>query len=239
MISAGYRAFLTAVRDEPGVRYHTSDHDFGTHAVTFRTRTCWGQPMPEVIDLVHNSRIDSSPVPLGRGASMTFLHADAHHSSMNENSIVVRLDLGDIRILLTGDAEAGGRSAPSNAPATSSIEGTLIVCCAGDLAADVLVVGHHGSMTSSRTAFLDAIGADTYVVSSGPMQYGSVVLPDNVVITELESRGMVFRTDLDDTACATDTDKVGPDNDDEAGGCDNVRITITGGATVVAEYVQP
>ncbi len=195
--------------------------------------------MPEVIDLVHNSRIDSNPVPLGQGASMMFLHAASHHSSMNENSIVVRLDLGDTRILLTGDAEAGGRSAPSNAPATNSIEGTLIDCCAGDLAADVLVVGHHGSMTSSRTAFLDAIGADTYVVSSGPMQYGSVVLPDDVVITELESRGMVFRTDLDDTACATDTDKVGPDDDDEAGGCDNVRITITGGATVAAQYIRP
>lgn len=28
--------------------------------------------------------------------------------------------------------------------------------------------GHHGSLTSSRTAFLDAVGAKIFVTSSGP-----------------------------------------------------------------------
>ena len=42
--------------------------------------------------------------------------------------------------------------------------------------------------TSSRTAFLDAVGATTFIVSAGPTRYGSVVLPDQEVI---ESRGQL------------------------------------------------
>ena len=38
---------------------------------------------------------------------MRFLHADgASHSDPNENSLMVRLDLGTTRVLLMGDAEA-------------------------------------------------------------------------------------------------------------------------------------
>jgi hypothetical protein len=83
-----------------------------------------------------------------------------------------------------------------------------------------------GSRTSSRQAFLDAVGASTFVVSSGPVRYGSVVLPDADVITELTGRGQVFRTDLADEACRVNPAKIGPDADDKAGGCDNIRITI-------------
>lgn len=130
-----------------------------------------------------------------------------------------------------GDAEAGGRKPPSTAPSATSIEGELLACCTGDLAANVLIAGHHGSMTSSRKALLDAVSPTISVVSSGPRKYGTnpgVVLPDMEIITELKGRGQVFRTDMDDAACATNPKKVGPDNDGQAGGCDNVRITITG-----------
>jgi len=54
------------------------------------------------------------------------------------------------------------------------------------------------------------------------------VLPDEEIIPELEAHGQVFRTDLDDTACAVKPAKVGPDSDGQPGGCDNVRLTITG-----------
>jgi competence protein ComEC len=94
------------------------------------------------------------------------------------------------------------------------------------LAARVMVVGHHGSKTSSRQAFLNAVGASVFVVSSGPTKYGSVTLPDQEVITELSSRGQVFRTDTNDQACAMNPAKIGPDNDGHAGGCDNIRIVI-------------
>lgn len=224
----GYRAFLSAVRDEPGVAYHTATQDAGTGSQPFVAKTCYGQALPaETLQVVHASRIDQTPVTLGQGSSMTFLYADgARHSSANENSLVVRLDIGATRILLMGDAEAGGRKHPSTAPAPQSIEGALLACCAADLAANILVVGHHGSMTSSRTAFLNAVAATTFVVSSGPMLYGSVTLPDTTVINALSARGQIFRTDTNDQGCRLNPAKIGTDADNRAGGCDNIRILI-------------
>jgi beta-lactamase superfamily II metal-dependent hydrolase len=158
---------------------------------------------------------------------MTVLRADATpFSNVNDNSLVVRLDLGTTSVLLMGDAEAGGRADPSVGPTIDSPKGSLLACCAAELEAQVLVVGHHGSETSSRQAFLNAVGASTFIVSSGPMKYGTVTLPDQVVITELESRGQVFRTDTDDSACKINPAKIGPDADGRAGGCDNIRVVI-------------
>ncbi|HYJ78633.1 MAG TPA: MBL fold metallo-hydrolase, partial [Longimicrobiaceae bacterium] len=207
----GYRAFLTAVRDEPGVQYHNALQDLGTRTYSFAAKTCYGQPQPAaVLTLTQASRITLAPVALGAGASMSILYADGSlHSNPNENSVVVRLDLGDRRVLLMGDADAGGRELPSEPPTATSIEGALVACCAGALGADVLVVGHHGSMTSSRQAFLNAVGATVFVVSSGPMRYGTVTLPDPAVIAELTARGQVLRTDVDDAACALNPAKIG------------------------------
>lgn len=125
-----------------------------------------------------------------------------------------------------GDAEAGGRQSPSVPPTSSSIEGTLLACCLQGLAADVLIVGHHGSRTSSRTAFLNGVMASTFVVSSGPTKYQTVVLPDGDVIAELGLRGQLFRTDVNDTACRTATTKTGPDGDQRPGGCTNIRVSV-------------
>jgi competence protein ComEC len=237
----GYRAFLTAVRDEVGLQYHNALQAFGFRDYPFVAKTCYGQALPaEQIRLNQASRINSGDtIPLGLGATMTILHADgAHHGSPNENSLVVRLDLGATRVLLMGDAEAGGRQSPSVPPAPDSIEGVLVACCTSDLASQVLIVGHHGSRTSSRTAFLDAVGASLFVVSSGPMQYGSVTLPDADVIAELTARGTVFRTDTADAACTTNPAKIGPDADGRAGGCHNVRIVIGGTPAVQASVFQ-
>jgi hypothetical protein len=101
----------------------------------------------------------------------------------------------------------------------------------------VLVVGHHGSRTSSRSAFLDAIGASVFIVSSGPTKYSSVTLPDSDVVAELVQRGAVFRTDDDDTACATNGTKIGPDADGQPGGCNNIRVMM--GPDVRAEVFMP
>ena len=179
------------------------------------------------MQLEHGSRIDETPIALGQHASMRFLHANGTaHSSANENSLVVRLDLGTSRVLLVGDAEAGGRKPPTTPPSAQSIEGVLVTCCASELSAQVLVVGHHGSRTSSRTAFLDAIGASVFIVSSGPTKYNSVTLPDLDVVAELSQRGVVFRTDDADAACAANEAKIGPDADGQPGGCTNIRVAI-------------
>jgi hypothetical protein len=121
-------------------------------------------------------------------------------------------------------------------PLAGSIEQVLVTCCASELAAQVMIAGHHGSRTSSRRALLDAVGASVFVVSSGPTKYGSVVLPDDDIISELQSRGQVLRTDTNDAACAVNPSKIGPDNDGHAGGCDNIRLVI-GGTPVVQTTV--
>ena len=219
----GYCRFLKKVAAEPGVLYHDAIASNATRTVNFEGSRCSG-----TVTLRQAERMPATPVRLGANAAMSFLYRDASaHSDPNENTVVVRLDLGGGRVLLAGDAEGGGRQPPSALPQPQSIEGQLLACCAAGLKADVLVVGHHGSLTSSRKAFLNAVGASIFVISSGPHPYRRVVLPDDAVVQELDGRGQTFRTDRDDEACAAREEKVGPDADESPGGCDNVVVTIS------------
>jgi competence protein ComEC len=235
--TCGYRAFLQAIVNEDGVAYHDALGEGGTRAVSFPKGRCANVNVAAVtVTLQQSSRIVRGPVTLGPGARMTFLYIDGSmHPDPNENSLVVRLDLGPVRILLTGDAEAGERRDPTAAPDAGSIEAALLACCLADLRAKILIAGHHGSKTSSRVSFLDAVDADIFVISSGPMRYGSVTLPDPEVRDQFLARGELWRTDLDDPACGANPAKIGRDADGQAGGCDNVLITITG-ATATAAY---
>lgn len=126
-----------------------------------------------------------------------------------------------------GDAQAGVRALPSAAVTNNSVEGKLLACCSADLRANILIVGHHGSKTSSRSVFSNAVAANSFVISSGPNKYGDDTLPDVEIVQELERRGKLFRTDLDDQKCKTNFSKIGPDNDGEPGGCDNIRIVLS------------
>ena len=234
----GYRNFLLAVAAEASVSYHTATHDEGSEDVDLNAKNCYGVAQPQqTVRLSHGQRIGPEPIALGQNASMTFLYADGSpHSSFNENSLVVRLDLGSHRVLFMGDGEAGGRKSPSKIPSGDSIEGKLLVCCAAEIKADVLVVGHHGSKTSSRAKFLAGVGAKYFVISAGPTKYGSVVLPDQEIVDEDEALGQVFRTDIEDDACAESSAKVGPDDDQKAGGCDNILMAIPSAGPITAAY---
>ena len=234
----GYRNFLFAIAADTGVDYHTATFDEGNEAVPIKAARCYGVDQPDqTLTLKHGKRIGHDPIALGQGAVMTVLYADGSpHASFNENSLVVRLDLGSRRILLMGDAEAGGRQSPTVAPTNASIEGKLLACCAADIKADLLIVGHHGSKTSSRKAFIDQVGARVFVISAGPTKYASVVLPDAEIVDELEALGQTFRTDLNDDTCGDSASKVGPDSDGKAGGCDNVLLTISPAGVVSADY---
>jgi beta-lactamase superfamily II metal-dependent hydrolase len=225
----GYRSFIHAISLKAQAVYHSARFNFGNHPVNFAAKTCYGQDLAAAtISLPHGSKINHDPIVLGPGVSMKFLHADgSKHGGFNENSIVMRLDFGQNRILFMGDAEGGGRADPDTPPIGHSIESILLDCCVSELRASVLIIGHHGSKTSSRAAFLNAVGAKQFVVSSGPMKYGSVVLPDASIVQALEKRGKLFRTDLNDQTCGQNPAKIGPDNDGKAGGCDNVRIILS------------
>jgi competence protein ComEC len=228
----GYCRFLAKVEAEPAVQYHNALATGGVHEVQFSNTKCKSQ-----IRIKQAAQMTANSVPLGNGARMTLLYRDARpHHDPNENSVVVRLDVGSRRILMAGDAEAGERELPASPPQADSIEGSLLSCCASDLRADVLIVGHHGSKTSSRTAFLDAVGATVYVISSGPFSYRGIVLPDAAVVEELARRGRILRTDKDDEACVNSEAKIGADADESPGGCHNVLITVKSGSVVTAEY---
>lgn len=236
----GYCHFLKAAMSEPGARYHDAIAAHATRTVTFSGSGCNGP-----VTVRQDEMMSAAPVPLGLGAAMHFLYRDAQpHADPNGNSVVVRLELGDKRVLLAGDAEGGEREVPTVQPSPSSIEAKLLACCASDLKADVLVVGHHGSLTSSRTAFLDAVGASIYAISSGPYPYRRVRLPDAEVVSELERRGTVWRTDRDDgfrvedetLPCEMRNPKIGPDADETPGGCDNILIAIEAAQPVTASY---
>lgn len=228
-----YRALLKNVRDETGIAYHNASPGSGPHVAVFDRKRCPGGQLPrETVRVPRSSPIAiGSPIVLGNAARMTILHADGTRTNeFNEASVVVRLDLGTKKLLLAGDAEAGER-APVTAPARRNTVEADLLRNPGQLDSDILVVGHHGSKTSSRRAFLDSVSADHFIISSGPYDYGRdrpVVLPDPEVVTELQGRRgtTLWRTDLNDAACRTNPAKTGKDNDGLPGGCGNVRIVI-------------
>jgi competence protein ComEC len=181
--------------------------------------------------------VAGATIALGERASMTFLHVPQkeHRDDFNEESLVVRLDLDGVRVLLSGDAEAGGRASPAAKPTAGSVEGQLLAADRDALAADVWVVPHHGSKSSSRKATISAVHPKISIISAGPTKYATVVLPDAEVVAALSAVSEVFRTDLHDDTCPTNRAKIGPDNDGEPGGCDNVHVVVQGGVAR-AEY---
>ena len=74
-------------------------------------------------------------------------------SKVNNNSLVILIEYGDTRILMTGDIEK---------EAEEALLGTW-----EDIHADVLRIAHHGRDTSSTHMFLRVVNADYYVVSGG------------------------------------------------------------------------
>lgn len=99
----------------------------------------------------------------------------------NEASTVVRARYGDVRFLLTGDAESGE-------------EAWLLEHAHERLTADVLKTGHHGSSTSSTPEFLEAVAPRIALVSVGAANtYGH---PSADVMRRLVDRGAtVLRSD--------------------------------------------
>ncbi len=101
----------------------------------------------------------------------------------NERGLTALISGGDFDTLITGDA-----------PAEQEIQ------LAGKYRlpdTEVLVVGHHGSATSTTERLLNAIRPETAVISVGENSYGH---PAPEVLDRLEERGIaVFRTDENGT----------------------------------------
>ena len=231
-----YEQVIAAVKKQ-NIEYHSATQASGVHDIDF-TKACDKQKQIHGYSVNHGQQIKAGQaVALGKGAKMTFIYADdTTERDPNDNSLVVRLDLGTTKVLLMGDAGGGGRDDPNHEPKASSIEAHLLASNRAGLKADILVVGHHGSKTSSRRTFVEAVSPRVAVVSSGPKKYGSVTLPDTAVIDLLAEKARVFRTDRDDETCGDNDSKIGTDSDGEPGGCDNIQITINGTQQLKSRY---
>ena len=202
-----YRELIAQISSIAGLVYRTAADVPASHEVTVKDMTM-RIPTWERFS-------DGDVVKLGAGAQFTILHAEGKQlKDPNQNSIVLAVQLGDVRLLLVGDAESGDRKDPVYPP--GDVEEYLIDHHAAEIRSDILQVGHHGSKTSSRRAFLEAVRASLALVSSGPKRYGKTVLPDREVIEELKAQGAtILRTDEHDDVCI-----------DGPGGCDSWVITI-------------
>jgi len=98
----------------------------------------------------------------------------------NDMSAVLKLTFGEISFLFTGDAESKSEHDMINTDA--------------DLKSNVLLVGHHGSKTSTTEAFLDAVKPSFGVIQVGENNYGH---PAPEILERLNKRGVkVYRNDL-------------------------------------------
>ncbi len=100
----------------------------------------------------------------------------------NTNSLVIMVEYGSARALLTGDLNLWG-------------EDELLKIDPAALAAEILKVGHHGAGDATGPDFLEAVSPDYAVISVGPNPWG---FPSREVIERLREAGVrLFRTDRD------------------------------------------
>ena len=114
---------------------------------------------------------------------ITVLHPGSLSGDSNVDSIVVRVQCGNVAVMLTGDAEVPSEASMLAAGVLEDI--------------DVLKVGHHGSQTSTSQAFLDAVRPEWGVISAGvENQYGH---PHAEVVGRLLDAGVgLIATDVTD-----------------------------------------
>lgn len=107
-------------------------------------------------------------------------------SDLNNSSVVLKVIYGEKSFIFTGDAES---------PVEKDI---LSVFSSSELDCDWLKAGHHGSSTSTSSAFLDALTPDFVAISCG--KGNTFGHPHRETIEELRRRDIdYYRTDSDGT----------------------------------------
>lgn len=111
---------------------------------------------------------------------LMFAPVQEEYSNLNNYSIVLKITYGDTSFLYTGDAE-------------DSLDEIT-----GDIEADVLKVGHHGSDTSTTSDFLARVNPSYAVISVGEgNSYGHPALSTIELLEGYTSN--IYRTDLNGT----------------------------------------
>lgn len=108
------------------------------------------------------------------GVSLRVLAPLDVHESENDNSMILRVEYGEISFLFAGDAE-------------SEEENDLLNTCPELLDADLLKVAHHGSANSTSEAFLEAVSPQVALISSS--EDNSFGHPAPSVVERLKASG--------------------------------------------------
>ncbi len=166
------------------VTHRDSDHAGGTASV--RSALAVGKVVSSLGDA------DAEPCRNGQrwdwnGVRLEVLHpmADDYSGARKSNNLscVLRIDAGGKRMLLTSDIEARD-------------EAVLIERDAAALAAEVLLVPHHGSRTSSTAEFIAVVGARDALIPVGYRNRFGHPRAD-VVERHAASGARLWRTDRD------------------------------------------
>ena len=142
------------------------------------------QPIASSTRLLMRRVFPMNSVTLGRldltsTAKLELLHpfdaasTDLHDRDVNNDSLVLKLTYGDVRILFTGDI---GRKVELK-----------LVESGKDLRAEIVKVPHHGSKTSSSPEFLDAVRPQYAIFSLG--QRNRYRFPSKAVVERYRERG--------------------------------------------------
>lgn len=124
-------------------------------------------------------------VVIKTGVAMIIAPVNENSSEMNDNSAVVRLAYGDTNFLFMGDA-------------SKNVEQELT----GDISADVLKVGNHGSSYASDPAFIAKVSPKIAVITSG--KDNKYNLPNGITLTTLQSAGAkIYNTSYNGTVVVT------------------------------------
>ncbi|MBD7970350.1 MBL fold metallo-hydrolase [Paenibacillus gallinarum] len=109
------------------------------------------------------------------------------YDDKNEMSAVVKLTFNKNTFLFTGDAESGSESDMINSGV--------------NLKSDVMLVGHHGSNSSTSQAFLNAVNPTYAVIQVGDNSYGH---PTSNILKRLHDKKVkIYRNDLQGTIVFT------------------------------------
>lgn len=163
---------------EPGILYPNSERETLEKEITHKHIPRYIARRGMVLDL-------------GGGALLEILYPDHDVTTLperqvHEGMLVSRLLYGKTSVLLMGDAP-------------QDVESRLLeLSTSTSLASDVLKVGHHGSRTSSRDAFVAAVHPTEAIISVGA--HNMYRLPNKEPIETLKKYGAeVLRTDEDGT----------------------------------------
>ncbi len=114
--------------------------------------------------------------------NITILNPTSPHEfkTTNENSVVLRMTIGQVAFLFEGDAEEDAED--------SMLDSGL------ELSSSILKVGHHGSESSTTQEFLNAVTPDIAIISVG--EGNKYEHPSSWTLKKLEtSEATILRTD--------------------------------------------